>query len=311
MIVNLDEAIQILLKGNVLAVPTETVYGLAASLNNPVAIEKIFALKGRPRSNPLIVHVANIDKIKSYAKSLPPYFEELAKAFWPGPLTLIIPIQTDLIPPLVRANLETAGFRIPHHSITLELLQAVGPLVMPSANISGKPSATSPIHVEEDFGVDFPVLNGGTCARGIESTILTYTNDQWMIARLGSLSPEDFQDVLGYQPGIIISNGSEKPLCPGQQFRHYAPKAKIIIGERSKLDKIPFTLGFKERSYLHGGRIIILGSLENANEVAENLYKALRQLDQEGAPLAWVDMNFPREGLWLTIAERLNRAAEG
>lgn len=313
MRISASQAIELIQQEQVVSLPTETVYGLAASLSSLTAIEAIFILKGRPRSNPLIIHVADVSQIQYYITECPPNFEKLAEAFWPGPLTLILPIVTDRIPTAVRADLKTAAFRIPNHPLTREVLRATGPLVMPSANLSGKPSATSPLHVEADFGEGFPVLEGGECIKGLESTILHYQEGHWIILRLGSLEPEIFQSTLGYQPQIYTTppNGTTKPLCPGQLFRHYAPKAKLILGDLTQLEAAPFILGFKERSYPAEKRILSMGSLNDPEEVAENFYKNLRQLDLENAAIAWVDMDFPRQGLWLTIAERLERAGNG
>lgn len=306
MRISLEQAATLLKAGNVVAVPTETVYGLAACLDNPLAIEKIFALKGRPRANPLIIHVADRKEIDRYAIDHPPFFEELAEAFWPGPLTLVVPVNSS-VPEIARAELPTAGFRIPSHNLTRSLLKMTGPLVMPSANLSGKPSATTPEHVEEDFGLEFPILDGGHCQKGVESSILIFDESEWVMGRLGAIAPEKFQTVLGYLPRIANQKNENKPLCPGQLFRHYSPKARLVSHE--PLTTSPFVLGFKERTYPNGKRIILLGSLTNPEEVAENLYKALRQLDLENAAEAWVDMDFPRVGLWQTIAERLARAS--
>lgn len=309
MRISLEQASNYLKSGHVVAVPTETVYGLAASLNHPAAIDKIFSLKGRPRANPLIIHVANRRDIDSYAIEYPPDFELLAQTFWPGSLTLILPVNSS-VPELARAGLPTAGFRIPAFDLTLSLLKATGPLVMPSANLSGRPSATSPEHVEEDFGVEFPVLDGGLCPKGIESTILLFQDAQWEVARLGAIAPEMLASVLGYLPRVIQKKSEHAPLCPGQLYRHYAPRAHLFLGDPAALPSAPFVIGFKERIYPRGKRVILLGSLFKPEEVAENLYKALRQLDQEHSQAAWVDMDFPRDGLWQTIAERLMRAGE-
>lgn len=312
MHIKLEAAADSLINGDVVAVPTETVYGLAASLGQLDAIHRIFALKGRPINNPLIIHVAGVDQIVPYALSLPPDFNKLAHAFWPGPMTLIVPIRQDLIYPVVRAHLDTAGFRIPSHPLARQLLAKTGPLVMPSANLSGKPSATSREHVEEDFGFDFPVLDGGRCQKGIESTILCYQNHRWIIVRLGALSSQDFVPILGYEPLIAENeNNKSKPICPGQLYRHYAPQAILILKQDGEdRENAPFILGFKERSYPKEKRVLWMGSLDNPYEVAENLYGVLRQLDREQAHLAWVDMDFPADGLWVTIRERLMRAGE-
>lgn len=310
MRVSLLQAIELLRSGNVVAVPTETVYGLAACLNQPSTIEKIFALKNRPRANPLIIHVDDWRGISPFVLDYPPGFEALARTFWPGSLTCILPVQP-FVPSIVRAGLSTAGFRVPDLLLTRQLIQSTGPLVMPSANLSGRPSATRPEHVEEDFGVNFPVLDGGVCSKGVESTILLYQQPEWVIVRLGALPGEKFVSVLGYEPRFLQKEeGAAQPLCPGQFFRHYAPKARLILGDRAAFLEAPFILGFEERFYPENKRVISFGSLSAPEEVAENLYQVLRQLDQEGASLAWVDMDFPREGLWKTIAERLIRAGE-
>lgn len=312
MRVSLSEAQSLLKEGQVVALPTETVYGLAALLDNPEAIKKIFLLKGRPSSNPLIIHVGTVEAIEHYAKDLPPRFFDLAENFWPGPLTLILPIIPERIPEIARAGLPTAGFRIPNHPLTLELLKVSPPLVMPSANISGSPSSTHPDHVEEDFGKQFPVLDGGACPKGVESTILYYDEGIWKVGRLGAIAAELFIPILGYQPLFDIKSTAQKrPICPGQLFRHYAPKAKLLIDPKEKY-QAQFILGFRERNYLHEKeskiKIICLGSEKDPYEVAENLFNALRRLDLEGASAAWIDMDFPRTGLWITIAERLERA---
>lgn len=309
MRLNLSQSISALRSGEVIAVPTETVYGLAASLEHPEAIERIFTLKGRPRANPLIIHVADMRDIEKYVVSFPPHFEEIVNAFWPGSLTCILPVRSN-VPSNVRAGLPTAGFRVPDFELTRNLLKETGPLVMPSANLSGRPSATRPEHVEEDFGTDFPVLDGGNCAKGVESTILLYQDPEWVIVRLGALAPELFAPILGYQPRFEQKSHEAQPLCPGQMYRHYAPRAQLLLGDSSNLAKAPVVLGFKERKYPQEKRVILLGSVSNPEEVAENLYRVLRQLDQEGINLAWIDIDFPRHGLWLTIAERLFRAAE-
>lgn len=309
MRISLEQSISLLQSGQVVAVPTETVYGLAACMNHPSAIERIFELKKRPRSNPLIIHVADWHDIRHYVTHFPPDFEKLAQACWPGSLTCILPVHSE-VPSVVRAGLPTAGFRVPDLLLTRKLIKETGALIMPSANLSGSPSSTRPEHVEKDFGVNFPVLDGGVCAKGLESTILLYQDPEWVIVRLGALSAEIFQPILGYTPLFVQKKQGDQPLCPGQFFRHYAPQARLVWDESAVLSDAPFVLGFKERHYPIGKRVILLGSLADPEEVAENLYQALRQLDQEGASLVWVDMDFPRHGLWETIHERLMRAGE-
>ena len=310
MRVELETAATLLLNGNVVGVPTETVYGLAAALTHPDAISHIFRLKGRPSNNPLIIHVADASQIAPFAKAFPEDFDLLARHFWPGPLTLILPIDTAKIPEKARAGLPTAAFRVPAHPLTKELLQKTGPLVMPSANLSGKPSSTCPQHVEADFGPTFPVLDGGPCKRGVESTILYYDGSQWEIIRQGALAQEAFSAVLGYLPKIAGKEEGEAPLCPGQLYRHYAPAAKLILTTEFQPSMEGVVIGFEGRAYPPACRLITLGPLSNPQRAAEALYAVLRRLDLEDISSAWVDMNFPPEGLWSTIAERLRKAAQ-
>jgi len=172
MLVTLENACERLKQGAVVAIPTETVYGLAASLSSLEAIKQVFALKGRPANNPLIIHVSDPSQVQLYTEELPKDFSVLAEAFWPGPMTLILSADKLQVPKIVRAGLDTVAFRVPDHSLALEVLSNIGPVVMPSANLSGSPSSTCSEHVCNDFGRDFPVLDGDRCLRGVESTIL-------------------------------------------------------------------------------------------------------------------------------------------
>lgn len=309
MRVNLENACELLQTGKVVAIPTETVYGLAASLSNPEAIEHIFTLKGRPADNPLIIHVGDSSQVVCYTKDIPEDFEVLANTFWPGPMTLVLPAVKEWVPSIVRAGLDTVAFRIPSHPLTLQVLSNVGPLVMPSANLSGKPSATRPEHVENDFSRDFPVLDGGECYRGVESTILMYNINRWEIVRLGALTPEIFETFLGYKPKVNEFIGEEHPVCPGQLYRHYAPQATLILDTDTSPESIGAVVGFSDRTYPDSCRIFELGATTNPEEVAKNLYGTLRLLDLEGIKAAWVDTSFPKEGLWSTVAERLRKAS--
>lgn len=300
------EAITRLKKGEVVALPTETVYGLAASIKCLEAVEEIFELKKRPLNNPLIVHLASVAQLSEFVLSLPPGFTTLSQHFWPGPLTMILPIELSKISSKICAGLSTAAFRIPCHSATLHIIEEVGPLVMPSANVSGSPSSTKAEHVENDFGVLFPVVDGGSCIQGVESTIIHYSESKWHIARLGAIPAEELASNLGYEPKSFKS--SSAPICPGQLYRHYAPKAKLHLCDRHE-NCCNVVIGFSNRTYPHASRLFFLGKDSSAEEAAEALYNVLRQLDLEGIKEAWVDMDFPKEYLWITIAERLCKAA--
>jgi len=309
MRVSLQQATDLLNRGYVVAVPTETVYGLAASLHHPAAVEAIFTLKGRPSNNPLIIHIANVDQLIPFVQELPPNFPKLIEHFWPGPMTLVLPIDEKAVSTTIRAGLPNAAFRMPEHHLARALLAQTGPLVMPSANLSGKPSATSPEHVEADFGEDFPVLDGGNCTCGLESTILIYSEDMWRVIRLGAIPPEAFKEVLGYTPRVV-KHDAAAPLCPGQMYRHYAPKAELKLTTKFTEEMSGVVLGYTDRQYPAGLSFREFGSLNSPENVAENLYRSLRQLDADNIPIAWVDVNVPSDGLWGTILERLNKASD-
>lgn len=310
MRISIEQAAKLLKTGNVVAVPTETVYGLGASLDSPSAIKQIFILKGRPSSNPLIVHLAEATAILDYTSKIPEGFMALAKAFWPGPLTLVLEAQIEKIPDSVRAGLPTAAFRVPRHPITRQLLHLTGPLVMPSANLSGTPSATSVEHVEVDFGQNFPVLEGPNSDVGVESTILIFIEERWHIIRQGALPPSAFERVLGYVPPLREIENNVAPLCPGQLFRHYAPKAQLILSKTCDLAEGNTIIGYCDRVYSESNHILSLGHSTDPNAIAENLYAILRSLDALGVATALVDVDIPREGLYATILERLSKAAE-
>lgn len=311
MRISVAEASRRLLRGEVVAIPTETVYGLAAPLKNPSAIEHIFALKQRPTDNPLIIHLADASDLAQYTLPLPPGAESLVSAFWPGGMTIVVPIDATTIPSIARAGLSTAAFRIPNHPLARSLTRSVGALVAPSANLSGRPSSTAPEHVEQDFGIDFPVVDGGPCLQGLESTILIFLEGRWQIGRLGALPAEAFQKVLGYQPALlqVRSLAAPKIVCPGQQYRHYAPKATLILGREAYAGSPSTVIGFSDRTYKGAEQILILGPSTAPEIVSQNLYHVLRQLDEQRIEQAWVDSRIPESGIWKTIAERLARAA--
>lgn len=308
MKISIKKAAELLKNGGVVAVPTETVYGLAASLENVEAIKKIFYLKKRPQDNPLIIHISSIQQMYQFVETLPSGFQGLAEHFWPGPLTLVIPTSKN-IPNCVRAGLDTAAFRMPNHKKALELIDLSGPLVMPSANLSGTPSSTKPEHIENDFGIDFPVIDGSPSLHGIESTILVLKDNKWELGRLGAISIEELESYLNY-PLNLISKSSKSPICPGQKYRHYAPKAKIFTGSTIP-EECEAVIGFKERIYKTNVSVLYLGSLEDSKEVASKLYDLLRQVDQRGYATVWIDMDFPDSNLWKSVRERLLKASNG
>jgi L-threonylcarbamoyladenylate synthase len=304
MRVTQSKAAELLLEGQVVAIPTETVYGLAASVNHPKAIEKLFSLKDRPRSNPLITQLASFEQMENFLHSFPEGMEALVEKFWPGILTLVLPVNTQAVLSSVRGDLPTAAFRIPGHPITLSLLKETGPLAVPSANKSGLPPATSPEHVEKDFGGDFPLLDGGNCEGGIESTILSYQDKRWFIERVGAISPEDFFEVLNYVPLLAHKHESARLISQSSKTM----KVKLHLHTSAYDGSIQDVLGFEERNYL-SANVFSLGELSDPKGVSAKLYPLLREIEEKGISDLWVDMDFPTEGILATVASRLEKMA--
>lgn len=309
MYVSIEEALKILKNGDLVAIPTETVYGLAACYDNPSAIQKIFSIKGRPSNNPLILHLSCPKEASIFIKQEPPCFKALTDFFWPGPLTLIVPALTEKLDPMIRAGLSTIALRIPSHPETLSLLKKTGPLVAPSANLSTRPSSTRYQHIVHDFGNDFPVLVGQEPGKGVESTILAFNGERWEIAREGACCASSLCQVLGYLP-VKTATKSEKPLCPGQCYRHYSPRKKLITSFESAPSQGDLILGYSDRNYT-GALIYDLGSSSNPEEIAYRLYDGLRQIDQDERVLrGWIDMDLPQTDEFSTLLERMKKASQ-
>jgi L-threonylcarbamoyladenylate synthase len=295
------------------AIPTETVWGLAACLYDEAAIRKIFFLKGRPLQNPLIIHLCTPDFLFSCCTEELPGLDALINAFWPGGLTVVVPVDEHKVPSLVRAGLSTAAFRIPDHRDTLALIERTGPLVAPSANRSGSPSATKPQHIEKDFGDWLPILATRTyCRHGVESTILIWKEGVWHIGRLGAIRITDIAKVLGYTPSHHTSE-EDCPLCPGQLFRHYAPQARLTLStepwKSSFASQYDGVLGFSDRTYPGATRCIVLGNSRKPQEAAKTLYASLRDLDRFQLQSVFVDIDVPTSSDWLTVLDRLQKAS--
>jgi L-threonylcarbamoyladenylate synthase len=313
MKISLEEAVEYLKRSHPVAIPTETVWGLAARWDDEEGVRAIFSLKGRPLSNPLIIHVSDPCLCTSCVVQAPPRMADLMDAFWPGGLTLVVPVMEQKVSSLIRAGLPTAAFRMPDHPLTLELISKTGPLVAPSANLSGSPSATSPEHIEHDFGVGFPILRSELfCRHGIESTILAWSNGCWRIGRLGAVNIGSLEHVLGYEPPIHRPNNGT-PLCPGQLFRHYAPKACLTLCSDGWKDSLSSqydgVLGFSDRHYHNAAHVVSMGSSISPKEVMHGLYTSLRELDTLSLCSVFVDTRVPSSSEWLPILDRLIHAS--
>lgn len=310
MRVTIAEAVSLLANSSPVAIPTETVWGLAARADDEEGIRRIFTLKNRPPSNPLIVHVDSKTSLEAYVNGLPDEALPLIDAFWPGGLTLVLPVKEGVLPKIARAGLPTAAFRMPDHETALTLIQQTGPLVAPSANKSGRPSATIPEHIEEDFGMDLPILNTPIpCRHGIESTILIWKASKWHLGRFGAISPCSIESIIGYLP---LYHAEDRPLCPGQMFRHYAPQARLTLKttwEQEEAATFDAVLGFSDRSYLKAKAVLHLGPSTNPEPCMYRLYDLLRRLDQHKFSSVLVDIDVPPSPLWLALLDRLKKAS--
>jgi len=304
----IESAAAALRDGRLIAFPTETVYGLGADATNARAVAAIFEAKGRPRFNPLIVHVASVE-LAAVLGHLTPAGSQLAAAFWPGPLTLVLAKRADCpIAELATAGLDTIALRVPAHPVAQALLQAASlPIAAPSANRSGHVSPTTAAHVEADLGKTVAmVLDGGAAPLGLESTVVDVTGEAPIALRLGAVPREDLARVLD-RPVATASDGARSPASPGMLARHYATATKLRLEARA-VHQGEALLAFGPDAPEHGGPMINLSASGDLTEAAANLFAALRILDASGAEAIAV-MPIPDKGLGEAINDRLRRAA--
>lgn len=325
------EAAKILQQGGLVAFPTETVYGLGGNALDPEAAKKIYAAKGRPSDNPLIVHIAKKENLSELAKEVPERAWILAKHFWPGPLTMILP-KSDKVPFGTTGGLDTVAVRMPNHPVALRLIEEAGVFIAaPSANISGKPSGTMAEHVIEDFDgrIDM-ILDGGMVKVGIESTVIDLTEKIPVILRPGCITKEMLCEVLGevvIDKAILPENQDKliAPKAPGMKYKHYAPKAELTIftGEACKVrERINQLIGTNLEKGLRTGVITIeeakalyphgvvlsIGSFEEEGTIARGLYRVLREFDHLQVDCIYAE-SFGRDSMGDAIMNRLQKAA--
>ncbi len=315
----IEKAVALLRRGELVAFPTETVYGLGADAANPAAVAKIFAAKGRPADHPLIVHLPSAAHLARWAREVPPQAEQLAAAFWPGPLTLILKRQPD-VPDAVTGGQDTVGLRVPSHPLALELLAAFdGGIAAPSANRFGRISPTTADHVREELGARVPlVLDGGACPVGIESTILDLSRGAPVLLRPGSISSADIARVLGRAPETAAPQ-AETPRVSGSLKAHYAPRTPLQLVSS---DGLLFAL---RNALVAGEKVAVLAPTAQAIShdlitwkqspaepagFAHDLYASLRELDALGCVRLLVQQP-PAGENWLAVNDRLRRAAAG
>ncbi|MBK7149693.1 MAG: threonylcarbamoyl-AMP synthase [Bacteroidetes bacterium] len=310
---DLNEAKILLQRNEVVGIPTETVYGLAANALNSEAVLKIFTVKERPHFDPLIVHTHAIGEIEKYVSEFPAKARMLLEAFSPGPLTVLLKKKA-VIPDLVTSGLDTVAMRIPKQELSLQLLRQLDfPLAAPSANPFGYISPTSAAHVYHQLNGKIPyILDGGSCQVGVESTIVGFENNQVIVYRLGGLSLEDLERVAGTV--IVNSISSSNPVSPGLLKSHYAPRTPFRLVTASEaaslnLQKNSAVIGFNEwLPVVPKDQQFLLSEKGNLNEAAKNLFAVMRQLDQMQLDEI-VAVEFPEIGLGKAINDRLQRAA--
>ena len=322
----IGQAGDFLKEGGLVAFPTETVYGLGADALNKTASTKIYAAKGRPSDNPLIVHIADFEALKKITSYIPPQAKALADAFWPGPLTMILP-RSPRIPASVSAGLGTVAIRMPSHPVARALITASGrPLAAPSANLSGSPSPTTAAHVMADMAGRIPaIIDGGACRVGVESTVITVSDDEVRLLRPGGITPAMLRTVVST---VTVDPAVTHPLAegahaasPGMKYKHYAPKAKVTLVKASPAAFAAFVndkataqpqglmaLCFDGEEGALTVPYLTYGRRDDAADQAHRLFDALRQLDERGAARAYATCP-SEEGVGLAVYNRILRAA--
>ena len=317
-------ACKLLQNGEVVAVPTETVYGLAGDCKNPDAVKKIFEAKGRPQDNPLIVHISNMKMLDGIVSKVPDDAKILAKHFWPGPLTMIMP-KGEALCPETCAGLDSVGVRMPSHPVAREIIEKSGiPFSAPSANLSGKPSPTNAQDVFADMNGRIPlIIDGGESDAGVESTVLSLLQDTPVILRPGVVTKEQIEAVLHKHVEVAKAitqevGKDEKVLSPGMKYKHYSPNAKVIILRgtfenfkkyvENHLEYGVFAMCFDGEEDLLGAPAISYGKKDDPNSQAHSLFTVLRKMDKLGAKIVYA--RCPEiSGVSLAVYNRLIRSA--
>lgn len=308
---NILEAVEILRKGGLVAIPTETVYGLGADASNNEALKKIFAAKNRPMDHPLIVHIGDVSQLKEWAQDISPQVLELAKCFWPGPLTLILK-KASQVSDLVTGGQNTVGLRMPNHPVALELLRTFkGGIAAPSANKFGRISPTSAEAVREELGtaVDM-ILDGGACDVGVESTILDMSGNQPVILRPGMITKKQIEDIVKIP---VLEKQKISPRVSGSFESHYAPQTKTLLLDKPAIEKylaeeVKPVAVLALSQFSVKDNVILCRMPEDAKTYAHDLYQKLRELDKK-ALYAIIIEEVPSTEEWAGISDRLIKAS--
>ena len=335
-IVKMRDAATLIREGELVAFPTETVYGLGADALRPEASAKIYEAKGRPSDNPLIVHICRFEELERIAKAVPEQARKLAEAFWPGPLTMVV-WKNEKVPYTTTGGMDTVAVRMPNHPVALSLIAESGCLIAaPSANTSGKPSPTEAGHVADDMDGRIPmILDGGAVGIGIESTIVDLTEEKPMILRPGYITKQMLEEVLGEEviidPGILAtdttdpSQAGQKPKAPGMRYKHYAPKADLVLVE-GDTDKVVVEINNLVGDAQIGGKrvgviatdetmnrykadvVFSIGARDDEDAIAQHLYKILREFDEQDVDAIYSE-SFKTPRIGQAIMNRLLKAA--
>jgi L-threonylcarbamoyladenylate synthase len=311
---DIEHAARILAAGDLVAFATETVYGLGADATNPAALAKIFALKGRPADHPLIVHVADASGLDRFAREVPAAARDLARAFWPGPLTMIVPRSRE-VPPEATGGQDSVGLRCPSHPLAQALLREFarvgsGAIAAPSANKFGHVSPTTAQHVRDEFGPGLMILDGGACEVGLESTIVDLSRGTPVLLRPGAIGRADIERVLGEKPG---DRDAHSPRASGTLASHYAPRTPLVMMEARRFaDELRVgdaVLAFRDPPAHRAAAAWIVAPRDPARD-GHDLYRNLRELDRHAATRILVEAP-PRDAQWEAVNDRLGRAAAG
>ena len=332
----MKDAAALIREGELVAFPTETVYGLGADALRPEASKKIYEAKGRPSDNPLIVHICKFEELERIAKEVPEQAKKLAEAFWPGPLTMVV-WKNEKVPYTTTGGMDTVAVRMPNHPVALSLIEESGCLIAaPSANTSGKPSPTEAAHVALDMDGRIPmILDGGPVGIGIESTIIDLTEEKPMILRPGYITKNMLEEVLGEEvlidPGILAtdttdpSQSGQKPKAPGMRYKHYAPKADLVlvegntdkvvdkinelVVEQRKLGKRVGVIATDETKKRYQADVVFsIGARDDEDAIAQHLYKILRDFDEQQVDAIYSE-SFATPRIGQAIMNRLLKAA--
>lgn len=301
---DLDRYISLIKAGETVAFPTETVYGLGADAWNPDAIAKVFAIKGRPSDNPLIVHISSEDQMDDFAKDIPESAQLLMQAFWPGPLTLVLQKKQAVLD-AVTAGLNTVALRMPDHPIARQFITKTGPLVAPSANKSGRPSPTKAEHVRSDFGTSFPVIDGYSTKVGLESTVVDLSEKQPAILRPGAISRKQLEEVLGEEVNESFFKHSEQPRSPGQKYSHYKPDARVRWLQQGEQIDQPNFLYLLQEGQNQPNVIVYQNDL---SQLASELYDRFREADLIGYTEVVIEPFSGEHSLTSALINRISKA---